>query len=155
MTLGPILALPTEANDFQDAYIRRVAASFARVTGAPLRPSGLSGRAFWLGDFALLTHRGDDQATLNYGNEFALRLWEASWAEFTATPSAATAPREDHTSRDAVMQKVARDNFVRGYSGRRISRKGRPFIIQDVTIWRLLDENGAAFGVGAVFSNVR
>lgn len=53
------------------------------------------------------------------------------------------------------MQKVARDNFVRGYSGRRISRKGRLFVIDDVTIWRLLDDNGHAFGVGAFFRTVR
>jgi hypothetical protein len=134
VTLGPLFALLTEADDFQDAYIRRVTDSFARATGAPLPQSALSGQGAWLGDFALLTHRGDDQATLNYGNTFALGLWEASWEEFTTTPSAATAPPEDHASRGAVMQKVARDNFVRGYSGRRISRKGRLFIIEDVTI---------------------
>ncbi len=155
MSIGPVLALPAEANFHQDAYIRCVADSFARVTGAPLLQSGLSGQGAWLGDFALLTHRGDDQAMLNYGNLFALRLWESSWAEFTTTPSAATAPPEDIGPRHAVMQKVARDNFVRGYSGRRISRKGRLFVIEDVTIWRLLDDDGEAFGVGAFFRTVR
>ena len=52
------------------------------------------------------------------------------------------------------MQKVAQDNFVRGYSGRRISRKGRLFFIEDGVIWRLLDEQGEAFGLGAWFKTV-
>jgi len=154
-TLGPILALPGEANAYHDAHIKRVAASFARVTGAPLFESGLSGQGAWFGDFALLTHRGDDQATLNYGNAFALGLWQCSWEEFTAMPSAATAPPEDHGARDILMRTVARDNFVRGYSGRRISRKGRLFRIEDVTIWQLLDDDGGSFGVGAFFKDSR
>ena len=153
MSLGPVLARPAKANAYQDAYIKRVADSFARVTGAALPRS--SGPGVWRGEFALLTHRGDADATLNYGNAFALKLWEASWEEFTATPSAATAPPGDHGPRDAMMRKVARDNFVRGYTGRRISRKGRLFRIEDVTIWRLLDEKLEPFGVGAFFTTVR
>jgi hypothetical protein len=149
--LGPILDCPAQANAWQDAYIQRVAASFLRVTGAPLLETGLSGQGAWQGDFALLTHRGDPQATLNYGNAFALGLWECGWEEFTGLPSAVTAPPEDRASRAAAMAKVAQDNFVRGYRGRRISRKGRLFFIEDGIIWRLLDETGESFGVGAWF----
>jgi len=153
MSLGPILARPCEANAYHDDYIKRVADSFARVTGTTLPEC--SGPGAWRGDFALLTHRGDADAILNYGNAFALHLWEASWEEFTVTPSAATAPPGDHGPRDAMMKKVARDNFVHGYCGRRISRKGRLFIIADVTIWRLLDDKLEPFGVGAFFKTVR
>jgi len=155
MRIGPILARPDEGNFYQDAYIKSVAASFLRVTGAPLMETGLSGQGAWQGDFALLTHRGDPDATLNYGNAFALRLWECDWQDFTGLPSAVTAPPEDRASRAAAMEKVAQDNFVRGYSGRRISRKGRLFFIEDGIIWRLLDETGEAFGVGAWFRTVR
>lgn len=159
-SLGPILALPGQANDYHDAYIRRVADSFARVTGSSLAEAagldgGVPGRSAWFGDFALLTHRGDGQATLNYGNAFVLGLWECRWEEFAGLPSAATAPPQDHASRDAMMQAVARDKFVRGYSGRRVSRKGRLFRIENVTIWRLLDQTGGAFGVGAFFKSWR
>lgn len=152
-TRGPVLSHPDEANAYHEAYVRRVAASFARVTGAPLFESGVSGKDAWFGDFALLTHRGDDQATLNYGNAFALGLWQCSWDEFTAMPSSATAPPDDRAARDALMRTVARDNFVRGYSGRRVSRTGRLFRIEDATIWRLLDQDGGSFGVGAFFKN--
>jgi len=155
MRIGPILDRPTDANFYQDAYIKSVAASFLRVTGAPLMGTGFSGQGVWQGDFALLTHRGDPDATLNYGNAFALRLWECDWQDFTGLPSTVTAPPEDRASRAVAMEKVAQDNFVRGYSGRRISCKGRLFFIEDGIIWRLLDETGEAFGVGAWFRTVR
>jgi hypothetical protein len=155
MPIGPILDRPAQANAWQDDYIKRVAGSFMRVTGAPLLQSQTPGQGAWLGDFALLTHRGDDDGTLNYGNQFALNLWECGWEDFIGLPSAVTAPPEDRPSRAVAMQKVAQDNFVRGYSGRRISRKGRLFIIEDGIIWRLLDETGEAFGIGAWFKTVR
>jgi MEKHLA domain len=151
MPLGPVLDCPASANDWQDAYIRRVAASFARVTGAPLVEGALNGARAWFGDFALLTHRGDDKDTMNYGNAFALALWECGWDDFTGVPSEVTAPPEDRAERAIAMQKVVTDNFVRGYRGRRISRKGRLFTIEDGVIWRLMDETGEAFGVGAFF----
>jgi hypothetical protein len=49
------------------------------------------------------------------------------------------------------MDKVARDNFVADYGGVRVSRTGRLFRIKNATVWRLLDETGGAFGVGAYF----
>jgi hypothetical protein len=131
--------------------------SFARVTGRDLVKefglnSGALGREVFFGNYALLCHQGDVQPMLVYGNAFALNLWEASWEELIKTPSSATAPEEDIGPRKALLEKVEQDNFVAGYSGRRISFKGRPFLIQDVTVWRLLDETGAAFGTAAFFS---
>jgi hypothetical protein len=38
-----------------------------------------------------------------------------------------------------------------GYSGHLVSRTGRLFLIQDVTLWRLLEESGENFGVRAFF----
>ncbi|HWC64183.1 MAG TPA: MEKHLA domain-containing protein, partial [Rhizomicrobium sp.] len=98
MSLGPALSLPGENNDYHAGFIARVADSFHHVTGRSLvRDAGLDpralGRSAWFGDFALLTHRGDAGAVLNYGNRFALKLWEMDWNSFTATPSGDTAPR--------------------------------------------------------------
>ena len=160
MPIGPQLELPGEDNDYQDAFVTCVVESFARVTGRDLvQETGLdstqSGRGAWFGDFALLTHRGDERAMLNYGNVFALRLWECDWNSLVSSPSAATAPEGDHEARDHLLEKVAKDNFVSGYSGRRMSFKGRLFLIQDVTVWRLLDAAGTPFGVGAFFRHYR
>jgi hypothetical protein len=157
---GPLLALPAAVNDYQAAFIAKVAASFARVTGKSLiEEAGLSrqalGQSAWSGDFALLCHRGGAQAMLNYGNEFALRLWECDWDGFTSTPSSATAPEQALETRELLMERVLRDSFVSGYCGERVSRTGRRFVIEDVTVWRLLDESGNGFGMGAFFRRYR
>lgn len=159
MTIGPVLAQPDDANAFQDVFVRRVVASYARVTGGDLiAEAGLDpnmpGRSAWLGNFALLTHRGDAEAILNYGNAFALKLWECDWQSFTSTPSDKTAPAEDRALRSEAMEKVASSGFVKGYSGRRISLTGRLFLIKNVTIWQLLDGQGISFGVAAFFRDI-
>jgi len=150
MSFGPVLAAPGEENDFQNTFVQQVLASHLRMVGKPLL-AGLSGRDAWSGDFALLTHRGDAQAVLNYGNRFALDLWECDWDQFTTTPSSATAPQQGRAERAAMMQQVVRDGFVCGYDGQRVSRTGLAFLIQDVTIWRLQDEKDESFGVAAFF----
>jgi hypothetical protein len=58
-------------------------------------------------------------------------------------------------ARDFLMQKVRRDNFVCGYSGERIDQTGRRFLIEDVTVWRLLDGAGNSFGMAAFFRRYR
>lgn len=149
MTLGPVLAAPCAENNYQGAFVERVLASWVRMTGrAPIAKNPAD---VWSGDFALLTHRGGPDAMLNYGNKFALDLWDCDWDEFTATPSSATAPEEGRAAREAMMQQVIQNGFVTGYGGKRISRTGALFLIQDVTIWRLLDEGGEGFGIGAFF----
>jgi len=154
MSVGPVLAAPGEENNFHGDFVQKVLASYQRVVGQPLLP-GLAGRDVWSGDFALLTHRGDAQAVLNYGNRFALDLWECDWPQFTATPSSATAPEDGRAERSAMMQQVVRNGFVSGYGGARVSRTGRLFLIQDVTIWRLMDEKGESFGIAAFFRRYR
>jgi hypothetical protein len=146
---------PSAANDFQSAFIAKVVASFDRATGGDLvREAGLApaalGRSAWEGEFALLTH--SNQAILNYGNRFALALWEMDWETMCRTPSSATAPPEDRASRAVLMEQVGREGFARHYTGRRVSAKGRLFLIEDVTVWTARDGDG--FGAGAFFKTV-
>jgi len=154
--LGPKLSVPGPENDWHAGHVARLAEAFARVTGRDLvaemklDPARL-GQSAWEGDFALLSHRGDAQATLNYGNRFALELWQCDWAAFTALPSAATAPADDVPERAAMMAAAASHGFVTGYAGRRISAKGKLFRIENGTIWRLMDAGGEPFGVAALF----
>jgi len=160
MSIGPSLSRPGAANSYQGEFVARVAESFAHVTGRSLyEEAGLDpkapGRSAWMGGVALLTHRGDAGAMLNYGNGFALRLWECDWDALVALPSAATAPPEDIADRENLMRRVARDGFAGGYSGRRISRTGRLFVIENATVWRLIDRSGDSFGVGAFFRDYR
>lgn len=158
--MGPILPPPGPENDWHSDHVARLAGALLR-TGGPdlirdlrLDPAHL-GQSAWEGDFALLSHRGDVRATLNYANRFALDLWEMDWAQLTATPSEATAPNDDVAERAGMMQTVAHRGFVSGYSGRRISARGRLFIIENVTIWRLMEKDGSPFGAAASFKTFR
>lgn len=160
MGIGPVLARPDAANDFQGDFVARVMRSFAHVTGRDLfAETGIdpasAGVSAWMGNFALLTHRGDPDAMLNYGNRFALDLWNCDWDQFIRTPSRATAPAGDVEERTVLMDEVARDGFVSGYDGRRISRGGRLFLICNVTVWQLREPSGESFGVAAFFRHIR
>jgi hypothetical protein len=160
MSIGPVLAMPDGTNGFQKDFVARVARAFAHVTGRDLfAEAGIdpaaAGLSAWSGNFALLTHRGDPEAMLNYGNRFALDLWECHWDQFIRTPSRATAPADDVKERTTMMDKVSRDGFVSGYQGRRISRSGKLFLIRDVTVWQLREPSGDSFGVAAFFRNYR
>lgn len=159
MTLGPILPPPDAGNAWHDAFVRRLLGAFTRISGRDLGAElGMGpappGRFFHDGDFALLSHRGDEDATLNYGNGRALALWECDWAQFTAMASRLTAPREGRGARAAMMDQVVTKGFVAGYSGERISRTGRRFLIQDGIVWRLRDADGTPFGVAAFVPRV-
>lgn len=149
--LGPVLDLPTAQNRYQGDFIARVAGAFQNATGQvlPLDPAAI-GESAWTGDFALLTHRGGEEAMLNYGNLFAQNLWGCGWDAFTRLPSRATAPEQGREARAAMMAQVMRAGFVSGYDGERVAVDGRSFVIRDVTIWRLRDAVGD-FGVAAFF----
>ena len=152
------LALPSAANDWQGAHVARVVAAFARVTGGDLvAEAGIDhtnlGGSIWDGDFALLTH--DTNAILTYGNRFALDLWELDWETLVQTPSRLTAPEEDRAARAVIMAAVERDGFTRSYTGRRVSRSGKFFLIENATVFTLKDEEGAGFGTGAFFKSVK
>jgi len=157
---GPILSPPGPDNDWQGGHVARLVETFARATGRDLvadmklDPARL-GRSAWDGDFALLSHRGDGQATMNYANRFGLALWETDWAGLIRMPSEATAPAQDVAERRVMMEEMAQRGFVSGYTGRRISAKGRLFMIENVTIWKLVDAKGQPFGAAATFKTFR
>lgn len=152
-----MVASSSAANNWHQDHVARVVAAFARVTGgdlvaeAGLDPAAL-GRSAWEGSFALLTH--DTNAILTYGNRFVLDLWEMDWQTLVTTPSHETAPQEDRAARAAIMAAVERDGFTRAYTGRRVSRTGKLFFIENATVFTLKDEEGAGFGTGAFFKSV-
>lgn len=159
METGPILPPPGRDNDWHSAFVRRLLDAFTRATGRDLAldlGAGTEslGRFFYDGDFALLSHRGDTDAMLNYGNARALALWECDWARFTAMSSRRTAPEAGRAAREAMMAEVKAKGFVQGYQGERISPSGRRFLICDTTVWRLQDKAGAGFGIAAFVPRV-
>ncbi|MGL6140597.1 MAG: MEKHLA domain-containing protein, partial [Planktothrix sp.] len=54
--------------------------------------------------------------------------------------------------RDRLLAETAAKGFVKNYQGVRISRHGKRFLIQDVLIWNVLDEQDQYCGQAAVYS---
>lgn len=89
---------------------------------------------------------------LNYGNRQALALWEGTWEEFTTTPSRLTAEPVNQPERARMLEQVATHGFIADYQGIRISRTGRRFLVQQATVWNILDDHGITQGQAATFS---
>ncbi|MCY4488670.1 MAG: MEKHLA domain-containing protein [Deltaproteobacteria bacterium] len=102
--------------------------------------------------FVVVSHLDSDDPILNYGNRRALDLWEMTWAQLTATPSRLTAEPVNREERARMLGRVTTHGFVDDYRGVRISRTGRRFLVEQATVWNVLDEGGARRGQAAAFS---
>jgi hypothetical protein len=103
--------------------------------------------------FVVVSHGAEADPILNYGNAAALALWELSPEELIATPSRLTAEAELREAREHVLAETARNGFVAGYTGVRVSKTGRRFRIQDVTVWNVTDADGRFLGQAASFAH--
>jgi hypothetical protein len=101
--------------------------------------------------FVVVSHGADADPLLNYGNRVALALWEMSPETLIRTPSRLTAEPMLREARERLLQQTARDGFVSGYEGVRISATGRRFRISNVTIWNVTDAAGDPAGQAATF----
>jgi MEKHLA domain len=148
--------IPNPNNDYHREHLSIVFANLKQFTGVDLiQEYGLSldilGEQVFNVDFYLLSHDCAADPILNYGNRRVLELWEISWAELTQMHSRETAKSSDRASRSAVMEQVAAQNYVREYSGVRVSKTGREFRILDVTIWNLFTSDRQPYGQAAWF----
>ena len=109
-------------------------------------------RRLFLAPFVVVSHAESEDPLLNYGNRQALDLWEMTWAEFTATPSRLTAEPVNREERARTLDRVAAHGFVADYHGVRISRTGRRFLVEQATVWTVLDGHGTKRGQAAAFS---
>lgn len=80
----------------------------------------------------------------------ALQLFEMSFDEFTLLPSRLSAEPPGQEARVKLLDKVTRQGYVDGYSGIRIAKSGKRFMITDTTVWNLADE-GVLYGQAATF----
>ncbi|MBU0620368.1 MAG: MEKHLA domain-containing protein [Gammaproteobacteria bacterium] len=131
-----------------DARLRLIVESYRRLTGKELVPSV---GAMWNAPFAIVAHGTEADPVFFYGNEYALRCFEMDFDEFTCLPSRLSAEPMAQESREKALRKVAEQGYIDGYSGMRIAKSGRRFMIADCTIWNLEDAAGAYQGQAAVF----
>ncbi|MGZ8453422.1 MAG: MEKHLA domain-containing protein [Candidatus Binatia bacterium] len=147
---------PCEENQFRSDHVARLLASLRRWTGRvlvdPRLPAVEQARQIFYARFAVLSHNTAADPMLNYGNRAGMQLFELSWAELMRTPSRLTAEPLHRDERARLLDAVTRKGFIDDYRGIRISNTGRRFLIDNATVWNLLDENGAHYGQAATFS---
>jgi len=139
-----------------DARLRLIAESFQRLTGKPLLPvlsqdEGALRDAMWDAPFAIVAHGTEDDPIFFYGNRYALQHFEMDFEEFSRLPSRLSAEPVAQDAREQTLRKVAEQGYIDGYSGMRVAKSGRRFMITDCTIWNLLDEAGKYQGQAAIF----
>ena len=123
------------------------------IASARQQPLRLSCQELFACGFPVLAHDGGVEPKLTYANAAALGLWDAPWDDLVGLPSRLTAPTAEQAERSLALNKAKSEDAIEGYSGIRISRKGRRFMIQNARIWTLWDEQQQACGQAASFSN--
>jgi PAS domain-containing protein len=134
--------------------------SYRRIVGAepPFLPPGALHSARWLyteSPVCVLAHDADPDPRFIYANKAAQACFEYSFDEITALPSRLSAEAPARDERQRLLDAVARDGFATGYSGVRIAKSGRRFLIEDGVLWHLTERDGSLHGVAATFARWR
>jgi len=139
-----------------DKQLRLIVGGYQQLTGKALIvdvPSDIVTfrGAVWNAPRAIVAHGCEDDPIFFYGNRKALQLFEMDFDEFTHLPSHFSAEPMAQEERVKLLNKVARQGYVDGYSGIRIAKSGRRFIITGATVWSLFDGDSGYYGQAAVF----
>lgn len=137
------------------AYAALLAESFHRLLGRPLCEDG-SAQGIWTLAQPLVSHGTEADPVFRYGNAAALALWDMDWDAFTRLPSrqsAADTP-EVQADRARLLETARQRGWVPGYTGIRISARGRRFRISDVILWTVTDAAGTCHGQAALIGRV-
>lgn len=150
-----LFAEPCEENLYLVEHVELLLKSLKHYTGRNLIDPSLRGvdaaRAIYYAPFVVVSHDSAANPVFNYGNKTALELFELSWLEFTALPSKESAEPPNQAERARLLEAVSTQGFVDNYSGVRISKTGKRFVIEQVTVWNLIDQN-SYYGQAAVYS---
>ena len=130
--------------------------SFRRWTGRDLLSRtdtpDAQAQALFAAPFVVVSHGTEADPLLNYGNQRALDLWELSWAQLTSTPSRLTAEPMNRDKRARMLAVAEKQGYYSGYRGIRISSTGKRFLVEDATVWNVVDGQGIRVGQAATFA---
>ena len=147
---------PAQPNGYLESHVRLLLNSFRHWTGKSLVQQNLSSneqaRQLFCAPFVVLSHDTGIDPLLNYANQAGLRLFELNWKELTALPSRLTAEPMHRGERARLLGRVTQQGYIDDYSGVRISKTGRRFLIERAVVWNVRDDQGAPYGQAATFS---
>ena len=101
----------------------------------------------------VIAHNNHKDPRITYANSKALQLWGRQWREMIDMPSRLTAPRDQQEKRQSNLLKAIDQDQITGLQGIRVNQSGRRFLISNVKIWTLRDEDTNLVGQAASFSN--
>ena len=138
------------------SWIALVLDSYVHWTGVELLnrvgPRREQAQCLFSAPFVLASHGIETDPILNYGNAQALQLWEMNWQEFVATPSRVTAEPVNQAERARMLHQAATQGWIRNYRGVRISKTGKRFLVEQATVWNVIDQHRHKVGQAATFS---
>lgn len=139
---------------FLTHHVEILRSSYQRWTGKPSFDNGITQEnaveTLFLAPFAVLSHGIEVDPIFNYGNQRALDMFEMSWEEFTVLPSRLSAETVNQKERIKLLNAVTRHGYINNYSGIRISKSGRRFMIRDATVWNLMTPDDQFYGQAAL-----
>lgn len=147
--------IPCPANCYQLDHAERLRNSFHALIGRDLIDPALSpeaaAAALFHAPFVVLSHNTAPDPILTYGNQTALNLFALTWEELIQMPSRLTAEAPNRAERARLLAEVTANGFIDNYSGVRISSTGQRFLIEQATVWNLIDAEGRPCGQAATF----
>ncbi len=103
-------------------------------------------------DAVVLSHDGASDPCFTYANITAQKLWEYNWHEFQGLPSKYSAEADQREVREALLDEVTKNGFIKNYKGIRVSKSKKRFYIENVAVWNLL-ANNKKVGQAATFTS--
>jgi hypothetical protein len=148
-------ARPSPDNAFQFSHARLLLDSHRSLLKQDLLESPFMeiGRALYEAPMVVLAHDTSADPVFFYGNLAAQRLFEMSWEELVKLPSRFSAEPLARDERQRLLDLVARQGFIDNYSGVRIAKSGKRFLIEHATVWNLLGQEGQVLGQAAAFDH--
>ena len=152
------LAQMTLAND--PDFFDLLVSSYRRTVGCEpaFLEHGAHRSAEWLyaqSSHPVLAHNTAPDPRFIYANRAAQTAFDYDWDEITSLASRLSAEPVDRDDRQRLLDIVARHGFAEGYSGIRIAKSGRRFLIEEGVVWQLIDRDGAVRGQAATFAHWR
>ncbi len=139
MQENPFLAAYHQA-DFLQQQTQLLLQSYQHWTRVPLiPPSDSSLQDLMHFPDAVASHIASDDPQFNYANHAALALFKMRDDEFLGLPSRYSAEPLVREQRAAFLAEVTANGFVENYSGVRIAQDGSRFLIEQATVWNVVD----------------
>jgi len=147
---------PCEANGFLVDHISLLSDSLKHWSGCGLMEDDpdpvIAARKLYFAPFALLSHGIEADPVINYANHSAQELFEMDWDSFTTLPSRLSAEAPVRAEREALLKRVTESGYIDDYCGVRVSSTGQRFLIEQATVWNLINGNAEYCGQAAMFS---